>query len=156
MASQQRELSHDEKTVHKVISTGKIKDHLSYRLSELEHRLLKHCEPTNFERLFKSEEFRQKLGAKNIITNRLRFMNEVVEKHGDDSLLLFRAWKKDFEVRLQHVGSCKGRNSFTMQLSDEIKQCLDVGLGGDLSCEVDSSLNRSSDLGNTPPPGFPG
>lgn len=139
MATQQREFSPDEQTVQSVILAGKIKDHLSHRLSELEHRLLKHCEPTTFERLFKPEEFKQKLEARNIITNRLRFMNEAVEKHGDDGLLLLRSWKKDLEIRLQHVGSCKSNNTFTKQLSDEIKQSLDMNLSADLSCSVDSS-----------------
>ena len=133
LAARQKKLSSSELLIQKIDRS----DALSQRMEELEQIMLNRCRPGWLQRLFHTEEYKQKIAAKLIIVQSFAFIKTLVEEHGNAAVFGIRGWKKDLDFRLRRVGSTPLPSEFKIALSKDIKNIIDEKLQKDLGCEFD-------------------
>lgn len=112
---------------------------LSVRIEQLEKKMLTRCKPTVFNGLFITEEYKQKMEAKEIITSSMKLIKEALHSQGNLCVLLLPSWKKDLESKLNYVGSCALQSPLKNALKKDIKEIIDNKLQNDLGCEFESN-----------------
>lgn len=106
------------------------------RMEELEKKMLNKCRPGFWQRLFKTEEYRQKMEAKTIIQNSFDLMRPNFQGQGAEKIFLIKPWKKDLLCRLHHMASPNTSSSLLKNLTQEITQQIDKKLKQDLNCQL--------------------
>lgn len=140
-ASRQHDLSDEEKSAQRLSLGNTTAERISFRLMELKSNMLEQCRPSLWERIFKTEEYRQKIEAKQIINNSFDFMTDTIETQGNSAVLLMNPWKKDLDFRLKIIGSSSTHNPFKQSLSAEINQSININLKKDLNCDFEQLNN---------------
>lgn len=137
IASRQRDLSDEEKSAQRLSLGNTTAERVSFRMEKLKDNMLEQCRPSLWERIFKTEEYRQKIEAKQIINNSFDVMADAIKTQGNSSVLLMNPWKKDLAFRLRAIGSSSANNSFKQSLNAEINQSININLKKDLGCDFE-------------------
>lgn len=116
------------------------------RIEQLEKTMLKRCKLTVLQELFKTEEYKQKLEAKEIISEHMKLMKDAIHLKGNSSVLLLRAWKKDFDSRLNSIGSLSIQSPLKKALKKDIKEVIDNKLQKDLGCEFEPQEFKNNSI----------
>lgn len=110
---------------------------LMHRIDELEKRMLKRCKPNVLQELLKTEEYKHKMEAKEVISSCINFMKDAINDKGNAGLLLVRAWKKDFNGQIDTIAPFGVQSSFKKILKKELHAAIDNKLSKDLGCNFD-------------------
>lgn len=136
-ASRQRDLSEEEKFAQGLSLASTTAERMLFRLVELKSHMLEQCRPNFWQRIFRTEEYRQKIEARQIINNSFAVMTNALEIQGNAAVLILNPWKKDLVFRLGTVGSSSADDSFKQSLRAEITQSITINLKKDLNCEFE-------------------
>lgn len=136
-ASRQRDLSKEEKFAQGLSLASTTVERVSFRLAELKSHMLEQCRPSFWQRIFRTEEYRQKIEARQIINNSFAVMADALQTQGNSVVLIMNPWKKDLAFRLGTVGSSNADDSFKQSLRAEINQAITINLKQDLNCEFE-------------------
>lgn len=110
---------------------------LMHRMDELEKGMLKLCKPNVLQELLKTDEYKHKMEAKDVISSCIKFMKNAINDKGNASLLLVRAWKKDFNSQIDRITPCGVQSSFKKTLKKELHETIDNKLSKDLGCDFE-------------------
>jgi hypothetical protein len=125
-------------TKGKVIQHIEQGNQLMQRMNELEKRMLKLCKPNVLQELLKTDEYKHKLEAKDVVSSCIKFMKDAINDKGNASLLLVRAWKKDFNGQIDAITPFGIQSSFKKALKKELNEAIDNKLSKDLGCNFES------------------
>lgn len=125
-------------TKGKVVRQIEQSNQLVHRVEELEKRMLKRCKPNVLQELFKTDEYKHKLEAKKVVSNCIKLMNDAINAKGNASLLLVRAWKKDFNARIDAITPFGVLSSFKKALKKELHEVIDNKLSKALGFDFES------------------
>lgn len=128
----------------KIVHDSYQSNHVIHRITELEQNLLAKCKPTFWQKLFKTEEYRLKIDAQNIIERSIELIKSNYQEKGNDTLFIIKPWMKDLRFRLNCSAHLNPNNSFTKSLNNEIKSIIETKLQKDLACEFSQDDNPQS------------
>lgn len=125
---------------------------LAKRLEQLEKTMIARCKPVLLQGLFKTEEYQQKIAAKEIIISSMKLMKDAIKAKGNSSVILIRAWKKELEAKLNCIGSLDVISPLKRAFKKDIKDIIELQLQQDLGCqfEKDGEQSMSASLSNYP------
>ncbi|MDR3502121.1 MAG: hypothetical protein P4L79_06010 [Legionella sp.] len=121
----------------KVVQHIEQNNHLIHRMDELEKRMLKRCKPNVLQELLKTDEYKHKLEAKDVVSRCIKLMKDAINDKGNASLLLVRAWKKDFNGQIDAITPFGVQSSFKKALKKELREVIDNKLSKDLGCNFE-------------------
>lgn len=141
----QASISEHNQEVHKrqLMAAGQpvaplIKNILSQRITALEQTMLKRCTSGIWQKIFKTEEHWQKIRAAEIISNSFKMIKQCIEQHGNDSMHMIHAWKKDLNLRLHLIATSNIHSPLAVAFSKDIREYIDDKLQKDLGVEFDN------------------
>lgn len=107
-------------------------------LDKLKRELLKKCHSYPLERLFSSEEYKEKGEARAVICDRFYFIEQQIASTGNRAILLLKTWEKDLNLKLSQIGSA-GTPS---RLKEDLQSHVRHGIYSDLSEELDIQFDE--------------
>ena len=138
-SARQQDLTDGEKSAQRLSLGNTTTECISFRVEELKNKMLKTCRPNLWQRIFKTEEYRQKIEAKEIILKSMDFMNDAVKTQENSAVFLINPWKKDLAFKLRLVETNNVNNPFTQALSNDIHQSININLKKDLNCDFEQN-----------------
>ncbi len=119
---------------------------LLHWIEQLEKGMLKRCKPTVLQEIFKTEEYKQKLEAKEVISDSMKLMKDAIRLKGNASVLLLRAWKEGLGFRLDSIGSLSVQSPLKKALKKDIKEIIDNKLQKELGCEFEPPKLKNNSI----------
>jgi hypothetical protein len=119
----------------RIIHVASKSDFILHRIEELERNMLNKCRPSFWQKIFRTEEYRQKIGAKSIIKRSFELMKPNFQKKSGEEIFLIEPFKKDLVFRLHHFIQFDAHNPFIKSLTDEVTEIINKKLQNDLKCQ---------------------
>ncbi len=120
----------------KVVQHIEQSNYFMQQIEELEKSMLKRCKPNLLQELLKTEEYKYKLEAKDIVSSCIKLMKDAIHDKGNLSVFLVRAWKKDFTGQIDALTPFSIQSSLKKALKKELDDAIDK-LSKDLGCNFE-------------------
>jgi hypothetical protein len=97
-------------------------NYLLQKLNELERTMLTQCTLSLWEKIFKTEEYQQKLNSQDLIMDSFKFIYQIVKQNDiNNSIHFVRPWKKDLQIRLNLISPLSASSSLTKCLIEAMR-----------------------------------
>lgn len=94
--------------------------------------MLKRCKPNVLQEFLKTNEYKQKLEAIEIISACIKLMKNAISTKGNVSVLLVRTWKKDFNNQIDAIAPYSVQSSLKKTLKKDLNEAINTKLSKDL------------------------